>query len=158
MPTLEAVAAALGAREGVDVEQAPGGWFFFHDPRKDTPPAKRMPFATLVATDAFDGVSNLEARGAWRLNLGIAMDSYRARFGAPPAWNREGMGIVATGHDWTVEDVLMPHPQYAPLGWVCVVNPRDATWDALLPLVEEAHEEARRRHRAMDRAFSAGGR
>jgi hypothetical protein len=36
-------------------------------------------------------------------------------------------------------DVLMPHPIYAPLNWMCILNPSDASLDAIRPLLEEAH-------------------
>lgn len=148
MPRAAALVAEIAAREGVRVVQAPGAWFFYHDPEGDLDLAKHHPFATIVTSDAFDGASDLERRGAFRVNLGLRMASYRARFGDPPGWGAGEMGIVATGHDFTAADALMPHPQYAPMGWVCIVDPSDASWEALRPLLEEAHEEARRRWRA----------
>lgn len=147
MPTLRQLVDELSAREGVDVVRDAGGWFFFHDPARDLDPAQRVPFATIITTDAYDGASDLERRGLHRINLGPRLDTYRARFGEPPGWG-EGPLAVVPGPDYTRVDTLMPHPQYALMGWVCIVAPSDASWKALRPLVEEAHEEGRRRWRA----------
>ncbi len=55
-------------------------------------------------------------------------------------------GVIEPGHDWTQVDVLLPHPQYAPRSWVCVVSPSDATFEATVqPLLAEAHAVAARR-------------
>ncbi|MEA3199594.1 MAG: hypothetical protein QOE90_1022 [Thermoplasmata archaeon] len=148
MPAIEEIVREIGAMEGVATVVGEGvgegAWFFFYDPRRDQDPTKRQPFATVVTRDDFDaGASALEARGAFRVNLGVKPETYRARFGPLPAWNRSG-GAVETGHDHAREDVLLPHPVYAPMGWVCVVNPSDATWRALRPLLEEAYETQRR--------------
>jgi len=39
----------------------------------------------------------------------------------------------------------MPHPVYGPNHFVCVLNPSDATFDAIKPLLKEAHEIAVKR-------------
>lgn len=104
---------------------------------------QKMPFATLVTSDQHDAASDLNRPGVYRLNLGVRRDTYTALFGAIPkpdaAW-----GVIDTGHDYAALDTLMPHPVYAPLGWICVMNPGAATFERLHPLLREAHEKARR--------------
>ena len=39
----------------------------------------------------------------------------------------------------------MPHPVYAAQSWVCVLNPSDATFESLRPLLAEAHQRAAER-------------
>ncbi|MBB5235210.1 hypothetical protein HNQ09_002662 [Deinococcus budaensis] len=39
----------------------------------------------------------------------------------------------------------MPHPVYAPVGWVCVLNPAAVTFEGLRPLLQEAYEKAKGR-------------
>jgi hypothetical protein len=44
-----------------------------------------------------------------------------------------------TKHDCTALDRIMPHPVHAPMAWVCVLDPGEATWFASVkPLLDEA--------------------
>jgi len=145
MPVDQAeIVAFVDALEGVDTLVTPGAHYFYYDPRRDIPHDKRLPFATLIRSDEYDHASDLEKRGAYRVNLGVERESYHALFGPEPAWGKD-WGIVATGHDFTAKDVLLPHPIYAPLAWICVVDPSEATWARVRPLVVEAHALARAR-------------
>ena len=130
---------------GVHALEANGDWFLYYDPQDGTPVDQRMPFATIVTSDAHDQASDLTSRNAFRLNIGVARDTYEARFGAPPRGPITA-DPIDTGHDYTELDTLMPHPIYAPLNWVCVVSPSDATVEALTPLLVEAHDIASGRH------------
>ena len=56
-------------------------------------------------------------------------------------WRRSG----GAEHDFTVTDVLMPHPVYGDYGWVCVLNP-DRTWPTVKTPLASAHDFAVRRH------------
>lgn len=50
--------------DGVEVVTAPSGdSFFFYDPDRSLPHDRRLPFATLVTSDAYDQVSNLNRPG-----------------------------------------------------------------------------------------------
>lgn len=42
---------------------------------------------------------------------------------------------------------MLPHPFYAPLHWVCVVNPGPGTVTDLANLITEAHGRARLKYR-----------
>lgn len=136
--------AVTGMFEGVDVVEAAGDCFFFANPDDGRPADHRLPFVTLVKGDAHDAASNLSRPGVYRLNLGINPDTYRALFGPPPQ-PAPGWGVIEADHDYTQLDILMPHPVYAPLSWVCVLNPSAATFERLRPLLEEAHGLAVRR-------------
>jgi len=137
-------AAAVSARittslPGVQTTEAYGYTFFFVGDERV------MPFATLTGRDnEHDAFSNLSRGGLWRLNLGVEKATFLERFGAPPALGPTG--VIEPGHDWTQRDVLLPHPQYAPQSWVCIVSPSDATFESTaLPLLAEAHALAARR-------------
>jgi hypothetical protein len=137
---------------GVDVDKpetsggpeiAWGDTFFIYDPHGNLEPQRRFPFATIVTKDYgdFDRASNLNRPGVFRLNIGVSKETYRSLFGqqpAPPA----ATGMVDTGHDFTVLDQLLPHPVYAPQSWVCVLNPSDAIFQKLRPLLAEAYDLA----------------
>jgi Family of unknown function (DUF6194) len=45
-------------------------------------------------------------------------------------------------HDFTALDVLMPHPVYGQNHWVCVLNPSNATFEDIKPLIDEAYRVA----------------
>lgn len=138
------IITAITALGQVDHVETDGNHFFFFDPGPPLGTDRRLPFATLVTTDAYDRASNLDRPGVYRLNLGVKPDTYRRLFGAPPAATRE-MNVVDTGHDYTRLGELMPHPVYAPLSWVCVLNPGPETFGAVRPLLEEAYRIAARR-------------
>lgn len=69
-----------------------------------------------------DSASNLDREGVFRLAVGLSVARYEELFGARPARPPKG-SVVATGHDFTALDVLMPHPVYAWMGWVQILNP-----------------------------------
>jgi hypothetical protein len=141
---------------GVDVEQPEAGsgaaeiaWgdtFFIYDPDRNLVPQHRFPFATIVTKDYgdFDRASNLNRPGVFRLNIGVSKGTYRSLFGPQPS-PPGAAGVVDTGHDFTTLDQILPHPVYAPQSWVCVLNPSDATFQAVRPLLAEAYDLAVRR-------------
>ena len=55
--------------------------------------------------------------------------------------------MIHTGFDYSTPDLVMPHPFYAPMHWVCVVNPGEQTRAALADLMRAAHSLARVRYR-----------
>jgi uncharacterized protein DUF6194 len=57
-----------------------------------------------------------------------------------------GVGKVdVSAHDFTALDTIMPHPDYATQSWLCLLNPSDATFQKIRPLLNEAYELAVRR-------------
>ena len=141
---------------GVDVvhPEASGGpeiaWgdtFFIYDPGRDLEPKHRFPFATIVTKDYgdFDRASDLNRPGVFRLNIGVSKDTYRSLFGPQPS-PPGAAGVVDTGHDFTALDQIMPHPVYAHLSWVCVLNPSEATFQAVRPLLAEAYDRSVRKY------------
>jgi uncharacterized protein DUF6194 len=97
----------------------------------------QVPFATLVTKDygEFDNSSRLDRPDLFRLNVGVSSGTFRRLFGEP------GDGV----YDFAALDRLMPHPVYAAQFWVCVLNPSDATFEGLTPLLDEANARAARR-------------
>ena len=90
---------------------------------------------------ANDRASGLDREGVFRVNLGLRKETYRQRFGELPKRPPKG-GVVELPCDFTALDTLLPHPVYAWMGWVCVLNPSAETFGALKPLVEEAYAYA----------------
>jgi hypothetical protein len=92
-----------------------------------------------VTSDQYDSASNLNRPGVFRLNIGVRKETYQSMFGAAPAFPAGG-GVVDTGHDFAALDQIMPHPIYAAMAWVCVLNPSTATFESVRPLLAEAFE------------------
>ena len=108
---------------GGHFEVADDNTFFFHGADN------KFPFATIVTKDnEFDSASKLNRPGVFRLNVGVGKDTFRALFGEQPP--------VDT--DYTAIDRLMPHPVYAKMYWVSVINPSAATFETVKPLLAEA--------------------
>jgi hypothetical protein len=135
--TFAGVDVLVASRENGAPEVAWGDTFYIYDPNREFDEARRFPFATLVTQDYgdFDNRSNLNRPGVFRLNIGVSKETYRSLF------PNQGE------HDFTALDVLMPHPVYGPNHFVCVLNPSEATFEAVKPLLAEAYEIAVRRAR-----------
>ena len=127
----------IASAENGAPEIAWGDTFFIHDPERNLADTRRFPFATIVTKDygEFDDKSNLNREGVFRLNIGVSKKTFTSLF------PNDGE------HDFTALDVLMPHPVYAVNQWVSVLNPSDATFAELRPLLDEAYEIAVRRNR-----------
>jgi hypothetical protein len=103
--------------------------FFFHDGDN------KFPFATIVTKDNdFDSASQLNRPGVFRLNFGVGKETFRTLFGEAP-----------TATDHAALDTLMPHPVYAKMYWVSVINPSAKTFEKVKPLLAEALSLARSR-------------
>lgn len=89
----------------------------------------KFPFVTIKRTDdAYDRASQLDrSPELFRLNIGVSRTTYK------------GLFPHTTEHVWTAPDRLMPHPVYAKMYWVCVLNPSDMTFERVKPLLAEAH-------------------
>jgi hypothetical protein len=99
---------------------------------------KGIYIATFKERDgANDHASKLDRGGLFRLNIGLAKSSYFKLFGLTPARPAAGHS-VDTGHDFTALDVITPHPIYAWMGWVAVINPSKETYLSLKPYLIES--------------------
>lgn len=134
------VIATIAGLEGVVTMEAAGDSYFIYDPHGDLPDNRKMPFATVMTGDRYDTASDLDRdEGSYRLNLGLTRATFTARF------------ATDAPVDHAARDVVVPHPVYGDQHWVGVVNPSDATFDGLRPLIDEAHQLAVRKftnHRA----------
>jgi hypothetical protein len=131
---------------GLQVGAAEGVTFFAYNP--DGAPQASVYFATIkTRDDANDDLSDLARPSVYRLNLGLTEPAYRALFGPPPPRPGDD-GLIETHHDFKQLDQLLPHPVYAYLGWICVLNPSAATFATLGPLLADAYALAQARYAA----------
>ena len=135
--TFRGVDIQVASAEDGAPEIAWGDTFFIYDPQRNFEGTRRFPFATIVTKDYgdFDNASNLNRPGVFRLNIGVSKETFGRLF--PENDER----------DFTALDVLMPHPVYGVNHWVSVLNPSDATFETLKPLLSEAYDIAVRRAR-----------
>jgi hypothetical protein len=69
------------------------------------------------------------------LNIGIRKPTFQSLFGTGK--------VDSNAYDFTALDTVMPHPDYAPQSWVCVLNPSDDTFQhTVQPLLAEAYDLA----------------
>ncbi|MCX4855377.1 DUF6194 family protein [Streptomyces canus] len=134
------IATVRGFEGALVVVPEPGGdspqiaWgdaFFYYAPDGRMPPATQ-PYGTIVTKNyPDDSASDLDPPGRWRVNVHVG---------------RTALPDLAGGrHDLAAADVVLPHPVYGPLGWICVVNPGERTTGTVVRLLREAHEAARAR-------------
>ena len=117
---------------GVETSSNFGYTFFFYGADH------MLPFATLIASDnEYDRISNLDRPGVYRLNIGVSRETFQSLFGAEK--------VDVSRYDFTALDVIMPHPEYAPQHFICVLSPSDATFERIRALLAEAYEIAVRR-------------
>jgi hypothetical protein len=131
---------------GLDVIVGEAGTFFIYDPERNLPPNRRLPFATIVSKDdGYECVSQLDRPGVFRLNIGVGKETYRSLFGAytPPA---DAHRAGDSAYDFAALDRLLPHPVYGRMFWISVLNPSEATFETLRPLLAEAYGRAVRQH------------
>jgi len=90
---------------------------------------------------ANDRTSCPDRPGVYRVNLGVRRETYARLFSPLPACPPKG-GTAADA-DFTVLDVLTPHPVYAWMGWIAVLSPSAETVERLKPLIGESYEFVR---------------
>ena len=98
-----------------------------------------LPFATLISSDQdYDRISNLDRPGVFRLNIGVSKQTFQSLFGTGK--------VDVSSYDFTVLDVIMPHPEYAQQNFICVLSPSEATFERIRALLAEAYDIAVRRY------------
>ena len=121
------VADQVASPDDGSPEVAWGDTFFMHHDDEH-----HFPFATIVTKDYgdFDNLSNLDRPNVWRLNIGVSKETFDRLFPA------------GQNYDFAASDVLMPHPVYGPNHFVCILNPSDASFQEIRPLLDEAYRIA----------------
>jgi hypothetical protein len=128
----------------VEVAEASGDSFFMYLPKHQFDPAHRLPFATIVTSDAYDHFSDLNRPSVFRLNFGVSKETFQSLFGPQP-FPSDADEAAGSGYDFTALDTLLPHPVYGRMFWVCVLNPSTATFAAIKPMLAEAYELSMKR-------------
>ena len=86
-----------------------------------------------------DASSNLKRKNVYRLNIGISKNTFLELFESIPKRPSAGE-IVEMNFDFSQTNRIMPHPIYAWMKWVCILNPSHKTFQTLLlPLIHEGY-------------------
>lgn len=92
-----------------------------------------------------DKGSELDRETTYRVNLGVRKDTFMKLFGPLP--KRPGKGcIVDMEYDFTATDQILPHPVYAWMGWICVLNPSETRFEELKSLIREGYDYAKEKY------------
>src|SRR5512132_2141777 len=111
---------------GVETATNLGYTFFFYGPDR------KLPFATIATVDnEYDRVSNLDRPGVYRLNIGVSKQTFQSLFGTAP--------VDISRYDFSLLDTIMPHPEYAPQHFICVLSPSEATFERVRAMLAEAY-------------------
>ncbi|GAA1094372.1 DUF6194 family protein [Tsukamurella spumae] len=134
--TVDTVAPGALAPDGVTPipEIAWGDTFVYYTPNGEP---GVMPYLTIITKDYPDDAgSRLDRAGAFRLNANVGREAFAELIGYPPAEH------AARAGEWddAADGAVIPHPLYAKLGWVSVVNP--GTGPDVVALIERAHAHA----------------
>lgn len=130
--------------DGVESAEDEGNLFFFYDREN------RLPFASIVVNNKYDKYSDLDRESVFRLNIATGKSTYRSMF------QDEDIPAEA-GYDFTALDVVMPHPEYGRVYWICVLNPSKKTFGSLEPMLAEAYQRAVKKFETFAAARHAKG-
>lgn len=93
-----------------------------------------------------DGSSNLSREDIWCLNIGLRKTTFQHLFGEIPKRPTKGK-TVDIQYDFTAVNTLIPHPVYAWMAWVRILNPSEESFEQILPLIQEAYDYAKDKYR-----------
>jgi hypothetical protein len=79
-----------------------------------------------------DKGSNLDRKGIYRVNIGIKKETFIKLFKEIPERPKAGE-IVNMDYDFTKANVILPHPVYAWMGWICILNPTEEMFERIKP-------------------------
>lgn len=140
MKPADIIQAITSQYAGVLPQQSWGETSLFYNPGALQPSG--VYFCTLKEDNGKnDQASALDRDGVFRFSIGIAKQQYTELFGTPPKRPKKGQ-TVATGHDFSLQNELMPHPMYAWMSWVQVLNPSKQTFADIEPLIINAYAKA----------------
>ena len=88
-----------------------------------------------------DKASNIDREGIYRINIGVRKETFKKLFKIIPERPKAGE-IVNMDYDFTKTNVLLPHPVYAWMSWICILNPTEETFEKIKPYIQESYEYA----------------
>ncbi len=87
-----------------------------------------------------DKASDLNRDGVYRLNIGIRKTTFQTLFKELPK-RPKAAEVVNMEYDYTVLNQILPHPVYAWMGWISILNPENIK--EIEPYILEAYAYAK---------------
>lgn len=110
---------------------------YFYNPNNILP--RGIYFVTIKESDGQnDKASNLDRDDVYRLSFSLSKETYTRLFGVKPKRPLKGEKID-TRDDFTALHILTPHPIYAWMGWVQILNPKPEQLSLILELLDERY-------------------
>lgn len=130
--------------DGVVLRESWGERGLFYNPNEQL--ARGVYVLTVKEKDGKnDRSSMLNRKDTFRVNVGLRKNTFIERFGYIPARPAAGE-FVKMDFDFAALDTIMPHPVYAWMGWVCVLNPTEATFREFEVMIQESYEYAKEKY------------
>ena len=124
--------------DDINIKQSWGETSVFYNPNNKFKNGTYI--LTIKQKDGENDVSSrLNRENTYRLNLGVSKNTFINLFGEIPKRASAG-NIVNMNYDFSEYDKIMPHPIYAWMKWICVLNPSKETFDNLKKYVYESYE------------------
>ncbi len=125
---------------GVVCKQAYGETTFFYNPGNVL--KNGVYFCTIKENDGpNDKSSRLCREGVYRISTGITKSKYVELFGAVPSRPEKG-GVIEYDSDFSLCDVILPHPIYGWMSWVSLNSPSESVFEEFLKLIDISYEKA----------------
>jgi hypothetical protein len=140
MKAIELETLILNNYNGIIFKNAPRKRSFLHNPHAVLPDG--IHFATIRELDSSEDIrSNHNKDNIYRLGIGIGKNHYRQLFGDIPERPEKGK-IIDSDTDFTPIDTIMPHPIYAWMGWVAILNPSKRNLELVSHLLDKSYQHA----------------
>ncbi len=127
--------------EGIVCKDTYGETTFFYNPNEVL--KNGVYFCTIKEKDGpNDKSSLLNANGNYRISTGITKEKFLELFAEIP--KRPSKGEVIKGnYDFSIENIIMPHPIYGWMSWVQILSPSDEMMNNYLNLIDISYEKAK---------------
>ncbi len=126
--------------DGVVCKKTYGETTFFYNPGNVL--KNGVYFCTIKENDGpNDKSSKLCRDGVYRISTGITKNKYIELFGEVPTRPVKG-GIIDFDADFSVCDVILPHPIYGWMSWVSLNSPSKLVFEEYLELIDISYEKA----------------
>lgn len=123
--------------QGIKVIEAWGEIGCFYNP--DNLLKRGTYFCTLKARDGEnDTASDLNRAGVFRMNFGVSKETFLSIFKAIPKRPEKG-NCISGEYDFKALDIILPHPVYAWMTWVSILNPSMQSFETLQSLLTESY-------------------
>lgn len=130
--------------DGVIAKSSWGETALFYNPEQRLP--NGVYFCTIKEKDGEnDQHSQLDRKGVFRVSIGVGVKAYEQHFSQRPARPAKGQAVNIT-HDVTALNQLTPHPVYAWMSWVQILNPSKHSLKTLTPLIDIAFQLAAKKY------------